>query len=333
MQTRTIGNVFAVLMTLAMVLCLTGCQKTKTVSEPTTANLTTTAAPEVVKKGTATVIRHMTVKNGNYEYTYDFDYDFSEKQVSIIAKGVPAGDQVLNEAYTWYLCRSVLSGLDLEALPDSSGANEELLLRAQPLLVTGDILHYKTTIYEEDSKSPSSVLTYDFRKNAKGQVSDATIRFDFAGSDEYDYDAIVKYRYDDNGFLRKVTETSETRDLIWEFSRDERNVLTNETLETITKDGEAIDHWLSLTEYVYDSDGLLIATKTKADGSQLGEWTTRYLFSETTGKLSLVTDEFTRTSFGYDDTLDNLVLVKNADKDSGEEYWRIEYTYADVELP
>lgn len=329
------GRVLAVLLALALVLCLAGCQKqTTTGGEAAPVSETTTKAPDVTvtKKGTTKVLKHITVKNGNYEYTYDYDYDFDTKTVDIVAKGVPAGDRVENDAYTWYMTRDILNGSKLEALPDSSGANEELTLWAQPLLYSGDILRYRTTVYEEDSTKPASVLTYEFAKDSRGRVSDAQVKYDFEG-DDYDYDALVKYRYDEAGNLRRVTESSETRDLIWEFTRDESGRLTNESFETITKENDAIDHWLSLTEYVYDSDGVLIATKTKADGSQLGEWATRYLFSETTGTLSMVTDEFTRTSFGYDEDLKELVLVKSSDIDSGETYWRMEFSYTDVELP
>lgn len=326
-------RLFVVLLALTLVLCLAGCQK-KTVGEVTTVSETTTKAPAVTvsKKGTAKVLKHIVIKNGNFQYTYDYDYDFSTKTVDIVAKGVPAGDRIENEAYSWYLTRDILNGSKPEALPDSSGANEELTLWAQPLLASGDILHYRTTVYEENAKSPSSVLTYDFSKDSEGRVSSAQVKYDFEG-DAYDYDALIKYRYDEAGNLRKVTETSETRDLVWEFTRDESGRLTNSSHETITKEDEAIDHWLSLTEYVYDSDGVLIATKTKAEGSQSEDWVTRYLFSETTGTLSEVTDNFSRTSFGYDKNFENLVLVKGSDLDSGDTYWRMEFSYTDVELP
>lgn len=70
----------------------------------------------------------MKISNGDTSYSYHYDYDFDERLVTISAKVVPSGDQVPIDCLSWLMTPGILSGEIIEAIPDVSGANEELTL-------------------------------------------------------------------------------------------------------------------------------------------------------------------------------------------------------------
>lgn len=322
--------VLAVLLT-----ALTGCTKRLEESGNAQENASTTGTTIVTEPQRGeklTVLKQLKVHNGNFSYDYDYEYDFDEKELTVTAKGVPAGDEVPKDCFTWFLTPGILSGENVEAIPDVSGANEELTLWAQPLLASDHILNYKLVLYEEDAKKPTATLTYKFSKNNKGQVANCDVKYSYLTEDDYDWDAVIKYRYNDDGFLRKVSEVSEDRDYIWEFNRDEDGRLTASSLQVITRDDNASDSWLSTTKYGYDEDGKLMRMQTNGGGAQFDDSVTKYLFSETTGNLTMLEDQFTRTTFAYDDSLKKLTRVKTVDLDGGSNYYAMDFTYAEVEV-
>ena len=69
------------------------------------------------------------------------------------------------------------------------------------------------------------------------------------------------------------------------------------------------------------------------DGEEVKPYTTKYLFSETTGNLSMLEDDFTRTTFSYDDSLKKLMQIKTIDNDGGNTYYAMDFTYTEIELP
>lgn len=317
---------------------LSGCTK-RLDEEPSAANATTTGTTIVTepqRREKLTLLKEMKITNGDTKYSYVYDYDFEEKLMTVTAKGVPAGDRIPLDCFTWLLTPGILAGENVEAIPDVSGANEELVLWAQPLLASTKILKFKLNLYEEDRKKPT-VIRYTFEKNTKGLPSTCIVHYQDAVNDDYDWNAVIKYRYNDDGYLSRVSEVSEDREYIWEYNRDENNVLTGSTLQVLEKNTEAIDSWVSQTSYVYDDDGKLMAMKVKGeeneDGEEVKPYTTKYLFSETTGNLSMLEDDFTRTTFSYDDSLKKLTQIKTIDNDGGSTYYVMDFTYTEVELP
>ena len=105
-------------------------------------------------------------------------------------------------------------------------------------------------------------------------------------------------------------------------------------LKLSTKDvpagDEGLDSWLSTTKYVYDDEGILIRKSTNGEGAQYDNYVTKYLFSETTGKLSMLEDQFTRITFSYDDSMGKLVQVKTKDLDGGANYYTMDFIYEDL---
>ena len=328
-------HLFCLLLILAFALsALAGCTKQSGVkpAEPGTTAAGTTIAAEPQKGETLTVLKQLKISNGNFSYDYDYDYDFDAKELVVTAKGVPAGDQVPKDCFTWFMTPGILSGENVEALPDVSGAYEELTLWAQPLLASGRIMNYKVVLYEEDATSPSATLSYKFTKNNKGQVANCVVKYAYPTEEDYDWDAVIKYRYNDEGYLRKVSEVSEDRDYLWEFNRDENNRLTASSCQVITRDDESMDSWLSTTKYFYDDEGVLLRKSTNGEGAQFDDYTTKYLFSETTGNLSMLEDQFTRVTFAYDDSLKKLIQIKTKDLDGGSSYYSMDFTYEEVDV-
>lgn len=317
---------------------LSGCTK-RLDEEPSAANATTTGTTIVTEPQRGeklTLLKEMKISNGDKKYSYVYDYDFDNKQLNVTAKGVPAGDRVPQDCFTWLLTPGILAGENVEAIPDVSGANEELVLWAQPLLASTKVLKFRLDVYEEDSKQPT-VIRYTFEKNTRGLPSTCIVHYQDATSEDDDWNAVVKYHYNDDGYLSRVSEVSEDREYIWEYSRDEKNVLTGSTMQVTMKNTEATDTWLTQTSYTYDDDGKLIAMKVKGEADENGEefepYTTKYLFSETTGNLSMLEDKFTRTTFSYDDSLKKLTQIKTIDNDGGSTYYVMDFTYTEVELP
>ena len=72
--------------------------------------------------------------------------------------------------------------------------------------------------------------------------------------------------------------------------------------------------------------------ETDEDGEEVKPYTTKYLFSETTGNLSMLEDSFTRTTFSYDDSLKKLTQIKTIDNDGGSTYYEMDFTYTEVEV-
>ena len=324
---RVLSILLSLAVCLALALSLAGCDRplkttetTPSVPEPTTVK--TTVAE---KKAERALLAKMKVSNGNYSYTYTYDYDLGAKTVKVVAKGVPAGDSPTYEAFTWLVPQSALKGDAQEAVPDSTGASEELTLWAQPLVQSGEIDTYRLEVYEEDATERSGVLTYKFQRNEKKQVSSCVVNYDWRTGD--DYDAVIKYRYDDNGRLTRVVESSADRDLNWEFNRDADGKVTHASLQTILKNEDAIESWLTATNYHYDSEGVLVSTSASGEGAQYDSWRTNYLYSETTGTLGAVTNQFERVTFTYDETFSYLLKVQTTDLDTGTDYVTIEYTY------
>ena len=328
---KQVSVLFAMVLCLAMAVMMTGCGKSQSgaggTASTTAVRTTVTKAASTAqnKAEKRTLLTKMTVSNGNYSYDYTYDYDFEAKAVSVTAKGVPAGDSPTYEAFTWLLPIEVLKGDTQEALPDSTGANEELTLWAQPLVQSGDIDTYRLTIFEEDAKESSGTLTYKFSRNDKDQVSSCVVNYDWRTGD--DYDAVIKYRYNENGLLSRVTETSEARDFVWEFTRDKDGKITHESFQTLEKNENAVDSWLSATNYNYDSDGILVSTSASGEGAQYDSWRTNYLFSETSGTLGALTNQFERVTFTYDESFGELLKVQTTDLETGTDYVTIEYHY------
>lgn len=320
-----------------MFSALTGC--TKRLDEgQTPANVSTTGTTIVTEPQRGeklTLLKEMKITNGDTKYSYVYDYDFDEKLLTVTAKGVPAGDRVPQDCFTWLLTPGILAGENVEAIPDVSGANEELTLWAQPLLASSRILKFRLDLYEEDRKTPT-VIRYTFEKNTKGLPSTCIVHYQDAVNDDYDWNAVIKYRYNDDGYLSRVSEVSEDREYVWEYHRDDNNVLTSSTMQVLEKNTEAIDSWVSQTSYVYDDEGKLMAMKVKGeeneDGEEVKPYTTKYLFSETTGNLSMLEDDFTRTTFSYDDSLKKLTQIKTIDNDGGSTYYEMDFTYTEVEV-
>lgn len=321
----------ALLLTLA---ALTGCTRRldETTTEPEATTTGTTIVTEPQRGEKLTVLKKMTIHNEDFSFDYDYEYDFDAKELTVTAKGVPAGDEVPKDCFTWFLTPGILSGENVEAIPDVSGANEVLTLWAQPLLASGHIMNYKVVLYEEDSKKPGATLSYKFAKNNKGQTSTCNVKYAYPTEEDWDWDAVIKYRYNDDGYLRKVSEVSEDRDRVWEFNRDNDNLLTASSCQVTTRDDEATDTWLSTTKYVYDDDGMLLRQVTSGEGAQYEDYATKYLFSETTGNLSMLEDQFTRTTFAYDDSLKKLTRIKTVDLSGGTNYYTMDFTYEEVEL-
>ena len=338
---KTVHRPMALFCVLVAICCLlsalSGCTKRldEMPAEQTSSTTGTTIVTEPQRGEKLTLLKEMKITNGDTKYSYVYDYDFDEKLLTVTAKGVPAGDRIPQDCFTWLLTPGILAGENVEAIPDVSGANEELVLWAQPLLASTKILKFKLNLYEEDRKTPT-VIRYTFEKNTKGLPSTCIIHYKDATSDDDDWNAVVKYRYNDDGFLKRVSEVSEDREYVWEYSRDDKNVLTGSTLQVLEKNTEAIDSWLSQTSYVYDDDGKLIAMKVKGetdeDGEEVKPYTTKYLFSETTGNLSMLEDSFTRTTFSYDDSLKKLTQIKTIDNDGGSTYYEMDFTYTEVEV-
>lgn len=323
---RVLSILLSLAVCLGLALSLAGCGS-QTTSETVTATpeLSTVKTTVAEKTTERTLLTQMKISNGSYSYTYTYDYDFDAKTVKVVAKGVPAGDSPTYEAFTWLVPQSALKGEVQEAVPDSTGANEELTLWAQPLVQSGEIDTYRLEVYEEDSAERSGVLTYKFQRNEKEQVSACVVNYDWRTGD--DYDAVVKYRYDDNGCLTRVVESSADRDLNWEFTRDADGKVTHSSLQTIIKNEEAIESWLTATNYNYDSEGVLVSISASGEGAQYDSWRTNYLYSETTGTLGALTNQFERVTFTYDETFDYLLKVQTTDLDTGTDYVTIEYTY------
>ncbi len=329
------SRLLSLLLMLAMVLALAGCNKqaeNNPEEQSTTVKSETVVTTEAAKKEKLTVLKQLKVQNGNENYTYDYDYNFNQKSVLITCKGVPAGDDLPIEGFRWFLPASVLAGERNEAIPDVTGSYEEMVMWAQPLLASDHILTYQLVLYIEDSEEPSASMTYKFTKNTKGQVTDCEVNVKYPKSEDNNWYSLIKYRYNDDGTLRKVSEVSESRDLIWEFNRDDNGVLHTMTLQDVYRDDEAIDSWLSTTKYIYWDDGTLDRTESYGD-AETGSYITTYWFSENSGNLTMLSDPYMRIVLTYDDSQTRVTHFEARDaEDSSTVYYSYDYEYETVEV-
>ena len=102
------------------------------------------------------------------------------------------------------------------------------------------------------------------------------------------------------------------------------------TTKDVPAGDEGLDSWFSTTKYVYDDEGILIRKSTNGEGAHYDNYVTKYLFSETTGKLSMLEDQFTRITFSYDDSMGKLVQVKTKDLDGEANYYTMDFIYEEL---
>lgn len=72
------------------------------------------------------------------------------------------------------------------------------------------------------------------------------------------------------------------------------------------------------------------AKSTNGEGAQFDDYNTRYMFSETTGKLSMLEDPFTRVTFSYDNFMGKLIQVKTKDLDEGTNHYIMDFVYEEL---
>lgn len=306
----------------------------------------TTIADESSEGKQLRLLKQLKFTYGEEEsYHYDYDYNFGQKELTVTAKNVPAGDEFPQDCFTWYLTSGILTGQTVEAMPNLYGAKEELSLWAQPLLATGRILNYKLVLYFEDATEPNVTISYQFTTNKDGLPDTCRIKYTYPPELNSDTTAEVYYQYDKNGYLTQVSNRSENRNYEYKFQRNKRNALTKLTLQETLNDGERSESWDSTSEYFYDKSGKLIRIDTTGqtanpdsvpvnpdESSEDAFTSVDYRFSDQNGKLTGLHDKDSNLTFTYDAAGNQVNSIQWTDNAHGSVYYTMDFTYETITL-
>ncbi len=326
--------ILSFLLVLAMVLTLAGCDLFgESSNEQTTAvDSASTAVTETPQKEKLTVLKQLKDSNDYGDVTYDYNYDFEQKSLVITCKGASDDAQSYLEPFGWSLPANVLAGELPEAIPYTFGSYEKFILWAQPLLTSGHIMTFQLILYSDDSNEPFYWKTYKFTKNTEGQVTDAEVNAKDLYNEENNGNSTIKYEYNDDGTLYKVSDNSEYYSEIWEFNRDNNGVIQSITAHEKYGTVETADTFTYTLTYIYKDDGTLERIEWY-EPTEYGYDITNYRFSGDSGNLVMIEDDYTRVTFNYDDSQTQLKNVVFTDLGGGgPKDYTYEYVYETVEI-